>query len=102
MRFFWLRLNTGTRSSYFGTIFTQANPNTVYGSIFRNNMDDSSFNDWDESLIKTITLPTQAFAGYQYHVTSNVATPCRVSKPLISFHTVQLSLFNFISNTRVV
>ena len=42
-------------------------------------MDDSSFNDWGESLIKTITLPTQAFAGYQYHVTSNSATPCRVS-----------------------
>ena len=60
-------------------MFTQANPNTVYGSIFRNNMDDSSFNDWDESLIKTITLPTQAFAGYQYHVTSNFETPCRVS-----------------------
>ena len=74
------RLNTGSRSGYFGTIFSQADPNTVYGSIFRNNMDDSSFFiDWDESLIKTITQPTQAFAGSQDDVSANFKTACKVS-----------------------
>ena len=78
MRFFCLRLNTGIKSSYFGSIFSQANTNTVYGSIFQNNMDNSSFNDGDESLIKTITLPRQAFGGFQESVSANSETKCKV------------------------
>jgi hypothetical protein len=31
-------------------------------------MDNSSFNDVDESLSKTITLPRQAFGGFQESV----------------------------------
>ena len=73
------RLNTGSRSGYFGTIFSQADPNTVYGSIFKNNMDDSSFNDVDHSLMKTINLPKQAFGGFQEHVSANSETACKVS-----------------------
>ena len=76
---FWPRLNTGRKSEYFSSIFTQANPNSVYGSIFHNNMDDSSFNDVDKSLIKTITLPEQAYAGYQLDVLANSETVCKVS-----------------------
>ena len=73
------RLNTHTRSSYFGSIFSQANTNTAYGSVFQNNMDNSSFNEWDESLIKTITLPKQAFGGFQESVLANSETVCKVS-----------------------
>ena len=74
-----LRLNTYTRSGSFAHIFDQANPNTVYGSIFKNNMDDSSFNDVDHSLMKTINLPKQAFGGFQEHVSANSETACKVS-----------------------
>ena len=74
-----LRLNTGRRSYPFTDIFTQENPNTVYESIFQNNMDDSSFNYWDDSLIKTITKPRQAFGGYQVDVSANSETACKVS-----------------------
>ena len=77
--FFLLRLNTYTRSGSFAHIFDQANPNTVYGSIFKNNMDDSSFNDVDDSLMKTINLPKQAFGGFQEHVSANSETACKVS-----------------------
>ena len=73
------RLNTYSRSGYFGSIFSQANPNTVYGSIFENNMDDSSFNAVNVSLIKTSTLPRQAFCGYQEDVSANPETACKVS-----------------------
>ena len=79
MIFFCPRLNTGSSSSYFGSIFSQANTNTVYRSIFQNNMDNSSFNDVDESLIKTITLPRQAFGGFQESVSANSETKCKVS-----------------------
>ena len=72
------RLNTD-KSHAFHTIFTRANPNTVYESIFQNNMDDSSFNTWDDSLIKTITLPSQAFGGPQEYVLANSETACKVS-----------------------
>jgi hypothetical protein len=72
-------LNTWQRSGYFASIFTQANPNTVYGSIFQNNMDDSSFNAVDDSLIKTITLPRQAFSGYQGDYSANPETACKVN-----------------------
>ena len=77
--FFWPRLNVGTKSSSFGALFSQANPNSAYESIFQNNMDDSSFNNWDDSLSKTITVPRQAFGGYQVDVSANSETACKVS-----------------------
>ena len=77
--FFWPRLNVGTKSSSFGALFSQANPNSAYESIFQNNMDDSSFNHRDDSLIKTITLPRQALCGYQVDVSANSETACKVS-----------------------
>ena len=73
------RLNTDSKSSASGSIFSQANPNTVYGSIFESNMDDSSFNAANDSLIKTSTLPRQAFSGYQEDVSANPETACKVS-----------------------
>ena len=76
---FWPRLNTVTKSSSFGALFSHANPNSAYKSIFQNNMDDSSFNHWDDSLIKTITIPRQAFGGYQEDVLANSETACKVS-----------------------
>ena len=42
-------------------------------------MDDSSFNDVDDSLMKTINLPKQAFSGYQEDVSANSETACKVS-----------------------
>ena len=79
MIFFCFRLNTKRRSTSFANIFTQANPNSVYGSIFQNNMDDSSFNNWNDSLIKTITQSRQAYGGYQVGVSAIPETACKVS-----------------------
>ena len=76
---FWPRLNTGPKSSSFGALFSQANPNSAYESIFQNNMDDSSFNHWDDSLIKTITISRQAFGGYQVDVSAYSEAACKVS-----------------------
>ena len=73
------RLNTYAKSGSFAHIFTQANPNTVYGSIFQNNMDNSSFHGFGDSLIKAINLPRQAFSGYQEDVSANPETACKVS-----------------------
>ena len=69
-KFFWPRLNTGSKSGAIGSAFSQANPNTIYKTIFENNMDDSSFGDWKKSLIKTTTLPRQALAFFQEHVSA--------------------------------
>ena len=79
------RLNTGTRSCMCARIFTQANPNTVYASIFEKNMDDSSFNKLGKSLIKTIALPRQALYGSQgafSRVSENSRPECKVSLKL--------------------
>ena len=77
---FWPRLNTGSRSGAFGSVFSQASPNTIYESIFENNMGNSSSYDWKESLIKTVTLPRQALFYFQEHVSAFSETACKVSK----------------------
>ena len=63
-------------------IFTQANPNTVYASIFENNMDNSSFDKLGKSLIKTVSLPRQALYGSHVavsRVSAMYGTDCKVS-----------------------
>ena len=72
-------MNTYSRHTYFGSIFDQASPNSIYGVIFEKNMDDSSFNSWNESLIKAVTLSKQAYGGYQEDVSAISETACKVS-----------------------
>ncbi len=79
IQFFYYRLNTNGRHTYFGSIFDQASQNSIYGSVFEKNMDDSSFNHWNESLIKTITLPRQAYGGYQDDVLAISEIGCKGS-----------------------
>ena len=92
----WPRLNTGSRSGAIGSAFSQANPNTIYKTIFENNMDDSSFGDWKKSLIKTITEPRQAFFFFQEHVSALSETACKVSHYLI--YLFQCGIANLISS----
>ena len=73
------RLNTGSRSGSFGTIFNQANPNTVYESIFEENMDNSSFQTLKGMFKKTITLPRQAMLYFQDEVAAFSEKACKVS-----------------------
>ena len=42
-------------------------------------MDDSSFNNWNDSLIKTITQSRQAYGGYRIGVSAIPETACKVS-----------------------
>ena len=73
------RLNTGSRSGSFGTIFSQANPNTVYESIFEENMDNSSFQSLKGMFEKTITLPRQAMLYFQDEIAAFSEKACKVS-----------------------
>ena len=59
------RLNTGAMSGSYGSLFLHARPNTTYEAIYRNNMDNSSFDDLNEfkSISKTIHIPNQAYFG---------------------------------------
>ena len=82
---FCSRLDTGPGAS--GNIFSQANPNTVYESIFKNNMDDSSFNNWTESLIRTITQPKRlALTANLDVISANYEAACKVSFYFIVLH----------------
>ena len=93
-KFFWPRLNTGSKSGAIGSAFSQANPNTIYKTIFENNMDDSSFGAWKKSLIKTITLPRQALFYFQEHVSTLSETACKVSHYLTFFQSVIANLIS--------
>ena len=81
-------------------IFTQANPNTVYASIFENNMDDSSFDKLGKSLIKTVSLPRQALYGSHVavsRVSAMYGTDCKVSlKNNIGMYHNIITYFNLI------
>ena len=52
-------------SGSYGSLFLHARPNTTYEAIYRNNMDNSSFDDLNEfkSISKTIHIPNQAYLG---------------------------------------
>ena len=95
--FFFPRLNP--RKGMFTTLFTQANPNTIYGSIFENNMDEASITNWEESLIRTITLPRQAYGGWLSDVKAISDTACKVSLYVIFFHSRTVILISI--NTHV-
>ena len=41
----------------------QSPPNSIFKTIFEQNMDDSSFNTYKESMVKTINEPNEAFYG---------------------------------------
>ena len=93
---FCSRLNTGPGSA--GAIFSQANPSTVHESVFKNNMDDSSFNNWTESLIRTITQPERlALTANMGEISANSEAACKVS--FYFFVTVILITINDISST---
>ena len=78
-------MNTGPGAA--GAIFSQANPNTVHESIFKNNMDDSSFNNWTESLIRTINQPKRlALTANTGEISGNSEAACKVSFYFFVFH----------------
>ena len=80
MSLFWPRLNTGIKSGYFGSIFSQANTNTAYASVFQNNMDNSSFQSLKGMFEKTSTLPKQAMLYCQDEVAAFSDKACKVSQ----------------------
>ena len=57
------RLNTAHITGAMGSLFSHADSKTIYGMVFRNNMDNSSFNTADESIMKTIQSRNQAYMG---------------------------------------
>ena len=50
---------TGSSAS----LFIQAEPGTKYGTIYKTNMDDSSFNEPAESIRKAIEMSNHAYFG---------------------------------------
>ena len=77
--FLYLRLNTGYKSEAIASMFFQASPNTLFGAIYQNNMDNSSFMSYNKSLSKTIYLPQQAFFGLSWRVLNNPEAACKVN-----------------------
>ena len=51
------------KDSAMAGIWWQAQNNTIFRTIFEQNMDDSSFNTYKESMVKTINEPNEAFYG---------------------------------------
>ena len=67
-------------SSSYGSLFLNARPHTTYEAIYRNNMDNSSFDDVDKSISKTIHLPRQAYFGSLANVLIHPEmTTCKVN-----------------------
>ena len=57
------RLNTYIKGSAPASFWMQSPPNSIFKTIFEQNMDDSSFNTYKESMVKTINEPNEAFYG---------------------------------------
>jgi len=57
------RLNTYIKGSAPASFWMQSPPNSIFKTIFEQNMDDSSFNTYKESMAKTIDEPNEAFYG---------------------------------------
>ena len=61
-------------------------------------MDDSSFSNEYDSLIKTITLPRQAVTGLQEDISANSVVACKVSPNRLShWFFIQLYILILIS-----
>ena len=73
------------------SIFINAEQNTVYGRVYKNNMDNSSFESKELSIMNTIKHPKAAIIS---HLIDNTS-PCRViNSPLDSFYSLHLGSFN--------
>ena len=68
---FYFRLNTGSKNGYTGSIFNQADSNSKPGMVFKNNMDNSSFNLANVSIFNTVKLPNQAYFGRNGEILEN-------------------------------
>ena len=59
-------------------LWTQSPPDTIFRSVYERNMDDSSFNENQKSMEKTISHENQAFFGDSNFVTGNKVMACKV------------------------
>ena len=66
------------KDSAMAGIWWQAQNNTIFRTIFEQNMDDSSFTSNEIALEKTINFPNEAFFGYASTVKQKQETACKV------------------------
>ena len=69
-------MNTGEKNNALSSVWINSDPTSKYGAVFDKNMDESSFHSLDESLIKTINLPNNAFFGSMHKIQ---AMACKVT-----------------------
>ena len=77
--FFTFRLNTDKRNGAAASFFIQAKPGTKYETIYKTNMDDSSFNEPAVSINKAIQMSNQAYFGRLDQMSAH--HECEVNKP---------------------
>ena len=64
------KLYVGSRATgATASMFTNADPNTVFGRVYKNNMDNSSFDSKDMSIMNTIKHPNAAYITHRMDVT---------------------------------
>ena len=79
------RLNTLKKTGSSASLFIQAKPGTKYETIYKTNMDDSSFNEAEDSINKTIQMPNQAYFGRLDRLSSH--EKCQVKESFIRSRT---------------
>ena len=75
------RLNTGPKTGATASFFVQAKSGTKYETIYKTNMDDSSFNEPEVSINKTIQESNQAYFGRLDRLSSH--EKCQVKESFI-------------------
>ena len=87
------RLNTGPKTGATASFFVQAKSGTKYETIYRTNMDNSSFNPYYKSVDKTIQGSNQAFYGRSSKISGH---ECEVK---ISLHSYYKNIKSFTENS---
>ena len=75
---YFLRLNTHPKEDAMGAYFTKSTPGTIVYDIYKNNMDDVSFDLAENSIKRTIMLQKQAVFDVISNLYSKRQFACKV------------------------
>ncbi len=78
------KVNTNSKGSSLAGFFLNAAQGTPMNLVLKNNMDDSSFNDFDESVGKVVNLEKHAVFAISSSIISAGKKACKVSNPDIA------------------
>ena len=73
-------MNTNSKDGSIGSLFAESKPNTIYKSVLEKSMDEKSFNDPYESMIRTVSNVDHAYFGDLSSVLLYEEISCKVNK----------------------